>query len=68
MGTCQCAVLNVMSGALARDYLNVHLQRVRTDGMGRDVHRCDDSEIEWVEERGANGYDADVTLLRRLTR
>lgn len=66
MGTCQCEVLNVMSGPLARDYLDVHLQRVRTDGMGRTVHRCESSGIEWLEEHRPSGYDDDVLVLRRV--
>jgi len=66
MGTCRCAILNVLSGALARDLLDKHLREVRTDGMGRTVHLCEDSEIEWLEERRLGGYDDDVTVLRRL--
>jgi hypothetical protein len=65
---CRCEVLNVMSGAVARDYLRTHLERTREDGMGRDVHRCAESGVEWVEERSGTGYGDDVTVLRRLTR
>ena len=68
MGTCRCDVLNVLSGELARDYLDVHLQHVRTDGMGRTVHRCEASEVEWVEEHRPSGYDDDVMMLRRVQR
>lgn len=65
MGTCRCAVLNVMSGEVAREYLRVHLQHDRTDGMGRNVHRCEESGVDWVEERKPGGYGEDVTVLRR---
>lgn len=66
MGTCGCAILNVLSGALARDLLDKHLREVRTDGMGRIVYLCEDSEVEWLEERQRVGYDDDVSVLRRL--
>ena len=66
MGTCRCEILNVLSGALARDLLDKHLREVRTDGMGRTVYLCEDSEVEWLEERQRGGYDDDVTVLRRL--
>lgn len=68
MGTCRCEVLNVLSGDVARDYVRVHLQQERHDGMGRTVHRCDESGVEWVEERHLGGYADDATVLRRLTR
>ncbi len=66
MGTCRCAILNGLSGALARDLLDKHLREVRTDGMGRTVYLCEDSEVEWLEERQRVGYDDDVSVLRRL--
>jgi hypothetical protein len=66
MVPCRCEVLNVMSGAVARDYLRTHLEQVRVDGMGRPVHRCQDTGIEWAEERSSTGYADDVTVLRRL--
>ena len=68
MATCRCDALNVMSGEVARDYLRGHLDRARTDGLGRTVHRCDESDIEWLEERDATGYGDDTTVLRRLQR
>jgi hypothetical protein len=57
-----------MSGEVARDYVRTHLDRVRTDGLGRAVHRCEQTGIEWAEERSGTGYGQDVTVLRRLTR
>jgi hypothetical protein len=63
---CRCEVLNVMSGEVARDYIRTHLQRERDDAMGRAVHRCADSAVEWVEDRSGGGYGDDVTVLRRL--
>jgi hypothetical protein len=66
MVPCRCEVLNVMSGAVARDYSRIHLEQVRTDGMGRPVHRCQETGIEWTEERSSTGYADDVTVLRRL--
>ncbi len=68
MPDCRCAVLNVMSGEVARDYLDTHLQPERTDGMGRAVHRCAATGVTWVEERKPGGYGEDVTVLRRLDR
>jgi hypothetical protein len=65
---CRCEVLNVMSGAVARDYSRTHLVKVRLDGMGRAVHRCEESGIEWTEDHRATGYGDDVTVLRRITR
>ena len=66
MGTCRCEVLNVLSGALANDYLDGHLQQVREDGLGRTVHRCEASDVEWLEEHRSSGFDDEVTVLRRL--
>lgn len=66
MITCRCEVLNVMSGDVARDYARVHLQQSRTDGMGRPVLRCQETDMEWVEERTGAGYGDDVMLLRRV--
>jgi len=68
MVACRCEVLNVMSGEVARDYLVGHLSHTRTDGMGRRVHRCDETGIEWTEERSASGYADEVTVLRRGSR
>lgn len=65
---CRCAVLNNLSGRVARDYARVHLDRVRTDGMGRTVHRCPDTSVEWTEEHQAEGYGEDVVVLRRRDR
>lgn len=67
MGTCRCQVLNVMSGDVARDYVRVHLREAREDGMGRTVHRCEDSAVEWLEESRASNYGEDVTVLRRIS-
>lgn len=66
MDTCRCDILNVLSGALARDLLDKHLRQVRTDGMGRSIHLCDDSGVEWLEEHRRSGYDDQVTVLRRI--
>jgi hypothetical protein len=66
MVRCRCEVLNVMSGAVARDYRRTHLEQVRIDGMGRPVHRCEGTGIEWAEERSRTGYADDATVLRRL--
>ena len=68
MGTCRCDILNVLSGALARELLDRHLREVGTDGMGRTIYLCDDSEVEWVEEHRRGGYDDDATVLRRAQR
>ncbi len=65
MVACRCAVLNGLSGAVARDYVATHLERRRIDGMGRQVHACPDSEVEWTEERQPEGYGEDVLVLRR---
>jgi hypothetical protein len=62
---CRCAILNVMSGEVAREYLRYHLQAERTDGMGRTVHHCPESDTHWVEERRPTGYGDDVVVLRR---
>jgi hypothetical protein len=43
-----------------------HLEQVRTDGMGRPVHLCRQTGIEWAEERSSTGYGDDVIVLRRL--
>jgi hypothetical protein len=58
-------VLNGLSGDVARVYLSKHLQQLRIDGMGRSIHRCPDTDIEWAEEREPGGYGDDVTVLRR---
>jgi hypothetical protein len=63
---CRCEVLNVMSGEVARDYIRTHLQHDRDDAMGRTVHRCAESKVEWVEDRSGGGYGDEVTVLRRL--
>lgn len=68
MTRCQCAVLNVLSGALAAEYVASHLDQDRTDGMGRNVHRCAQTDVTWVEERQPSGYGEAVTVLRRLDR
>lgn len=66
MVRCRCQVLNVLSGDVARDYLNGHLSESRRDGMGHVVHRCDETDVEWLEERTASGYADDIVVLRRL--
>jgi hypothetical protein len=66
MGSCRCQVLNVMSGEVAVDYARVHLREHRTDGMGRTVHRCEETSVEWLEEREPGGYADQVLVLRRL--
>lgn len=65
MVLCRCEVLNVMSGEVARDYAATHLEQVRTDGMGRPVHRCPDTGIEWTEDTSASTYAAEALVLRR---
>lgn len=62
---CRCAVLNVMSGNVARDYVRQHLDPDRMDGMGRQVYRCPEGGLAWVEERQTGGYGDDVVVLRR---
>lgn len=68
MTTCRCKYLNVVSGDMAREYIESHLDRIRVDGMGRSVFRCADTEIDWVEEREPAGYGDDVSVLRRSDR
>ncbi len=68
MVPCRCEVLNVMSGAVARDYARSHLDHMRTDAMGREVHRCPELGVEWFEERSASGYAENVHVLRRNVR
>jgi len=63
---CRCKVLNVLSGDVARDYLRTHLESLRVDGMGRTIHHCSETDIEWSEEREPSGYADDVTVLRRV--
>lgn len=62
---CRCTVLNNLSGDIAAEYVRKHLDHDRTDGMGRRVHRCPDTEVEWTEERRVEGYGEDITVLRR---
>lgn len=68
MTPCRCKYLNNISGDVARDYLREHLEYARADGMGRKVYRCDESDVEWAEERESAGYGNDVVVLRRVTR
>jgi hypothetical protein len=63
--SCRCEMLNGLSGDVARDYLRTHLQHDRIDGMGRGVHTCPDSDIEWTEDNDAGGYARDALVLRR---
>jgi hypothetical protein len=65
---CRCEVLNVMSGDLARQYTRTHLEVSRVDGLGRTIHRCEATGLEWLEERSASGYGDDVVVLRRVQR
>lgn len=65
---CRCTVLNNLSGAVATDYARKHLDPTRTDGLGRQVHRCPDTGVTWTEERSASGYGDDVVVLRRVLR
>ncbi|MFP4635612.1 MAG: hypothetical protein ACLFRD_07120 [Nitriliruptoraceae bacterium] len=55
-----------MSGDVAVEYLQGHLHKERTDGVGRTVHRCSETDVEWIEERSQTGYGSDVTVLRRV--
>ncbi|MEX2503427.1 MAG: hypothetical protein WD378_01175 [Egicoccus sp.] len=68
METCRCDVLNVLSGPVAQDYLKGHLDADRTDGMGRQVHRCPHTDVEWVADRSPDGYADEVLVLRRVLR
>lgn len=65
---CRCEVLNTLSGDVAADYAHKHLDRTRTDGLGRTIHRCGDTGVDWTEERSASGYGDDVVVLRRNLR
>lgn len=66
MVQCRCQVLNGLSGDVARDYLTAHLEDLRVDGMGRKIHRCPETDIQWAEEHEPGGYGDDVTVLRRV--
>lgn len=68
MEPCRCDVLNVLSGAAAQDYLRGHLAVEGTDGLGRQVHRCPGTGVEWVADRGPDGYADDALVLRRVPR
>lgn len=68
METCRCDVINVLSGPVAQDYLAGHLATDRTDGLGRQVHRCPHTGVEWVVDRSPDGYAEDVLVLRRVPR
>jgi len=68
METCRCEVLNVLSGPLAQDYARGHLEGTRVDGLGRQVHRCPHTGIEWSEDRNPDGYADDAMVLRRVLR
>jgi hypothetical protein len=67
---CRCEVLNVMSGQVARDYANVHLEQARTDGIGRRVLRCPITGIEWIEDERSSttAYADEAVVLRRSSR
>ena len=65
MGTCRCEVLNVMSGAVATDYVRTHLDEVRATGNGRVLYRCPDTGIGWTRDSKAAGYGDEVVVLRR---
>lgn len=65
MVACRCELLNVMSGAVATDYLREHLDEVRDTGHGRVLYRCPDTGIGWTEDRRAEGYGDEVVVLRR---
>lgn len=67
MVPCRCEVLNVMSGDVARDYIAGHLEQARIDGMGRAVHRCPQTGIEWTEDTKADAYAEEAVVLRRAT-
>lgn len=65
---CRCEVLNNLSGDLAAEYARNHLDRSRVDGLGRAVHRCPSTGVDWTEERSTTGYGDDVLVLRRILR
>jgi hypothetical protein len=66
--TCRCEVLNVMSGAVATDYVRTHLDPVRSTGNGRVVYQCPETRISWTQERAAHGVDDRTVVLRRDVR
>jgi hypothetical protein len=62
---CRCRVLNVLSGALANEYLVGHLGATDTD-LNRRVHTCPTTGVQWIEDRSATQYSATSRVLRRL--
>ena len=65
---CRCEVLNTLSGVVAAEYAREHLDPADTDGLGRTIHRCPDTGVDWTEERSAAGYGDEVIILRRHQR
>lgn len=63
---CRCQVLNVLSGALAVDYLNGHLGAKDADS-NRRVHVCPSTGVQWIEDRSAPTYASSIRVLRRLS-
>lgn len=68
MVTCQCAVLNNLTGQQAADYAHHHLDVTRAHTGRVATYRCPETGIEWVEERAPNAYDDQTRRLRRMGR
>lgn len=64
---CRCALLNHMSGAVAADYVRIHLDAVSGGwGSGR-MWECPETGVQWAEvARG--GHRDPVSHLRRMER
>lgn len=64
--SCRCKVLNVLSGALATEYLSGHLGGGEGDS-NRRVHTCPNTGVQWIEDRSAPQYSSTSQVLRRLS-
>lgn len=63
--SCRCNMLNVLSGALATEYLLGHLGGADADS-NRRVHTCPNTGVQWIEDRSATQYASSSQVLRRL--
>lgn len=63
--SCRCNVLNVLSGALATEYLFGHLGGDNAESSKR-VHTCPHTGVQWIEDRSAPQYSSTSRVLRRL--